>query len=119
MPGSGLRPLPHDEAARTEFHEIRERDVNFTINVLYMTAKRDLLRLGAPVDEPMRRKLYGDIRRRLLERASPVDPVSITVSFRRTTTEPGLIDAQLVYNVTPTPEGSPERQAFLGARTAR
>lgn len=103
FPGSILHPLQHDESARVAFHAVRDRNLNQAINALYLTAKRDLLRLDVPVDTDLRRKLYDSIRRNVLERRATDDETRIDVGFRRTSVGAWYVDATLVYRLRRVP----------------
>ena len=100
FPGNLLRPLPHEDAVRTQHHEIHDLDVNQAINALYMIAKHDLIRQEIPVDIEFRKRLYGDFRRSLLGRKSPHEKSSIHLGFRRTDVGIWSIRSSLHYDLT-------------------
>jgi glycosyltransferase involved in cell wall biosynthesis len=98
--GTLLRPLPHADAVRTQYHEIRDRDLNQAINALYITAKRDLIRLEIPIDIELRKRLYQDFRRRLLSRESPHTKSKIQLGVRRSGVGIWSIYTSLHYELT-------------------
>ena len=100
FPGQMLRPLQHDEADRTAYHDVRDRDASQAVNALYLTAKQDLIRLGIPVDAALRRRLYDDLRARLLAAATARDPTKISVGFRHASVGIWQIEASLSYRLT-------------------
>ena len=56
--------IPHDEAARVRFHDIKDRALQHRINMLYMQAKLDLSRLlGGPLPLETRQQLNGEVKR--------------------------------------------------------
>ena len=59
-----IEEIPHDDAARVRFHEVKDRALQHRINMLYMQAKLDLVRLvGGPLPLETRQGLYGEVRR--------------------------------------------------------
>jgi GT2 family glycosyltransferase len=59
-----IEEISHDDEARVRFHEVKNRAVQHRINMLYMQAKLDLMRLvGEPLPLEVRTELYGQIKR--------------------------------------------------------
>ena len=64
FPAELINEIPHDDAARVRFHEIKDRAVQHRINMLYIHAKLDLMRLlGGPLPLATRQGLFGEVRR--------------------------------------------------------
>lgn len=65
-----IEEIPHDEATRVRFHEIKNRALQHRINMLYMQLKLDLIRLlGGPLPLETRQGLCGETRRIILQAA--------------------------------------------------
>ena len=89
----GLRPakfdarsiigIEHEDSARTQFHEVGLRALNWTVNGAYMAAKRDLTRLGLSMATTELQSLYGAFKGALANAAFDGRTVSHRVAFRR------------------------------------
>lgn len=70
FPGVLIEEIPHDNAARVRFHEVKDRTLQHRINMLYIQAKLDLVCLmGGPVDFPTRKVLFDEISKTILHAA--------------------------------------------------
>jgi hypothetical protein len=70
--------IPHDEAARVRFHDIKDRALQHRINMLYMQAKLDLSRLlGGPLPLETRQQLNGEVKRIIRLAADTGQPAAI------------------------------------------
>ena len=66
-----IEEIPHDDAARVRFHEVKDRALQHRINMLYIQAKLDLLRLlGGPLPLETRQGLFGEVRRIIRQAAA-------------------------------------------------
>ncbi len=73
-----IEEIPHDDAARVRFHEIKDRALQHRINMLYMQAKLDLVRLaGGPLPLETRHGLFGELRRIIRQAADTGQPTAI------------------------------------------
>jgi len=64
FPASFVGAIEHDDAARVRFYEVKNRAVQHRINMLYLHAKLDLMRLlGQPLGLDARRMLFDQTRR--------------------------------------------------------
>ncbi len=97
-----LSHVSHDEKARTQFHEIKERGISWTINRLYRVAKFDLLRLvGRPLPLEDRQSLYRTISGTVRSLQPEDRQRQITVNLGRARVDfpgGGTLDRTLVYN---------------------
>ena len=75
--------IDHEDGARTQFHEIGLRELNWTVNGTYMAAKRDLTRLGLTLATSELQSLYGALKGALAHAAFDGRTVSHRVVFRR------------------------------------
>ena len=59
-----IEEIPHDDAARVRFYEVKDRALQHRINMLYIQAKLDMIRLlGGPLPLEIRQHLFGEVRR--------------------------------------------------------
>lgn len=82
--------IEHRGALRTQFHEVRSQDLNWTLNGVYLNAKRDLNRLGVAVSAQERQTIYSALRDRMAGAAFDGRTLAHQVTFRRQTL--GVLD---------------------------
>jgi glycosyltransferase involved in cell wall biosynthesis len=97
FPGDGVKSIPHDQATRTRFQELKDVRLSGAINGFYRTVKNDLVRQHVVLDLEGRRKLYADVRRAF---AGPGGAQSFQVAFRRTTVSGLTMQAILRYDLS-------------------
>ncbi|MCX7165721.1 MAG: glycosyltransferase family A protein [Rhodocyclales bacterium] len=82
--GALIQSIPHDAATRTEYHEVRNIELNRRINSLYNHIKYDLICESGLINLPMdtRRAIYLEVRKTLLAYAEdPTASASITINL--------------------------------------
>lgn len=72
FPGEWFVGISHDDVARTQYYEIKDRPLNQTINAVYANIKHDLMRHSEVRTIPMatRRAIYTEVRKVLLNHAA-------------------------------------------------
>lgn len=65
FPQGAFGSIQHGDEARTQFHDIKDRDANHAINIFYRMVKVDLMRQGAEMDLATRKNVYSEVRSRL------------------------------------------------------
>ncbi|MGA0599724.1 glycosyltransferase family 2 protein [Caulobacter sp. KR2-114] len=80
--GDAIAAITHDDALRSRFHD-RGRALSWTLNCLYLDAKRDLIRLDQRLSARGRQALYEALRNELDRAASQGDAVRQQIHFRR------------------------------------
>lgn len=116
FPAALLQPLSHDDRLRSRHHEVVNLELNRLINATYNHIKYDLMREtdGRLPTEEVRRTVYAEVRRALLEpRRGSEGPASIVVSLpaRHLVRVPvgWTIRRQWTFLVEPQPEQPPGR----------
>jgi len=79
---AGVFGIEHGDDARAAFHAIA-KDLNWTINTVYASAKEDLTRMGWDARLPERQALYAGVRAALAGAEFDDRVVSHRVAFRR------------------------------------
>lgn len=94
FPASLIGEVPHDEAARMRFHEVKDRAASRRINNLYLQAKLDMMRLlGRPLALESRQAMFREIRANALRAmASGRTGIAIEVTLPPQQIEPPAID---------------------------
>lgn len=109
-----IEEIPHDDAARVRFHEVKDRALQHRINMLYIQAKLDLIRvLAGPLPLETRQSLFGEVRRIIRQAADAGQPVAtLEISLPGQVVKPppinGLIEhwhlnRKMVYSIDITP----------------
>jgi glycosyltransferase involved in cell wall biosynthesis len=64
FPSSLVGEIPHDDAARVRFYDVKDKAVQHRVNMLYVQIKLDLFRLmGEPLALEARRTLANEVKR--------------------------------------------------------
>ncbi len=104
FPSALLQHVPHDDEARTQFYEIKERRLSLAINRLYRLVKFDLLRLtGKALPLQERKSLYGTVSGAIRSMKPEDRQRALTINLgplRVPWAGGGTIDRALVYTCT-------------------
>lgn len=113
---TGVFGIEHDDAARAAFHTIA-KDLNWTINAVYASAKEDLAKMGWDARLPERQALYAGVRAALDGAAFDDRTVSHRIAFRRESFGGLDVVTSLKYDIhmrdlrTQAPEASDDQPA--------
>jgi glycosyltransferase involved in cell wall biosynthesis len=97
FPALLLGEIPHDDAARVRFHDVKDRAVQHRVNMLYLQVKLDLIRLmGAPLSLDVRRALVSEVRRVILQAVDLGQPAaSFEVNLPALVVKPPLTNGRV------------------------
>lgn len=109
FPRELVRVIEHDDSFRVQYFPIKVPYLSQTINLLYRTAKIDLMRLlGRELSEPERRSLYAEADQMMQRCIQDRKPTRWEVSLGRCQSLLGLeIASALIYTLVP-PERKPQ-----------
>lgn len=114
FPGDLIRALQHDDNARVENYELKDRWVNESINHVYCQAKLDWMLLRrAPLELETRKELYASVYAAVLRARQDGGPLELKIPIMtRETRACGPMEVRLSYTL-PNPRwtGMPAQNA--------
>jgi hypothetical protein len=114
FPGSLVGVIAHSIEKRVEHYEVKSPELSSTLNLVYCTAKWDLMRLtGGTLDLEQRGTLYQQVRAAVLDAHHKGTSMNLQVPVTvRKTLSGAALQSQLVYRLGKTTDeaGQPLRQ---------
>ncbi|HUZ12223.1 MAG TPA: glycosyltransferase family 2 protein [Caulobacteraceae bacterium] len=96
--------IQHSDELRMRHHQNRDRQLSGLVNDTYRMIKNDLARQGAPLDEAMRLRLYGEVRESMADGARAT---TYEVRFRDYPMHDHVLTATLKYQLRPQDGAAP------------
>jgi hypothetical protein len=107
FPGDLVHDIHHEDSERVAHYALADLEASRAINLLYLTAKLDLLRVTGRVDDALRRDLYRACRARVMDAEPGATAKPLEVGCKQTRVGPWLVKTSLTFSLVRDEETSP------------